>query len=103
MSIHKIGSDLIRPSGPKGPRGGPVSSDQAETEEVRRVDRADRVDISNEGREMAARLASEAEGVSESREKKIEHRIGTRFYNEPSVAAVVADRLLSSGDLGIHP
>lgn len=105
MAIHNIDSDLVRTSGPRGPSGGPASSKHSDTEEVRRVDRTDRVDISDEGRELAARLANEVDGLSESRAKKMEHRIGMRFYNEPSVAATVAERLLSSGDLdtGLEP
>ena len=45
---------------------------------------------------------SEGEGLPESRRAVIEKRIGMRFYNEPSVAARVAERMLQSGDLGLE-
>jgi hypothetical protein len=99
MSIHKIGSDLIRPSGPNGTRRGSGSSKQADTEELRRIERADRVDISAEGRELAAQLVEERNGLTKSRTAVIENRLEQGFYDDPPVAEKVAARLLASGDL----
>jgi anti-sigma28 factor (negative regulator of flagellin synthesis) len=99
MSIHKIGSDLIRPAGGREPVRGSASSEHADSEELRRVDRADRVEISAEGRELAAQLLREGEALTESRAEMIRSRIENGFYNDPSVAQNVAERLLATGDL----
>ena len=45
MSIHKIGSDLVRPPGPEGPSRASASSNGDGVEEGRNVPRADRVEI----------------------------------------------------------
>lgn len=100
MSIHKIGSDLVRPAGPKGPDHAAASgSKHADGEEPRRVDRADRVDISAEGRELAARLT---EGEELSRTDRARARMERGYYDDPSVAQAVAERLIDSGDLDIR-
>ena len=102
MTIHKIGSDLVRPSGPKGPQRGSTSSTNGDSEEVRRVERADRVEISPEGRELAAQLLSESSEPAGGRQDVIAVRLGHGYYNDPAVAKDVAGRLLASGDLDVH-
>ena len=103
MSIHKIGSDLIRPAGPNGSRRASTSSKQADPEELRRIERADRVEISAEGQELAAQLVDEGDGLMRSRSAVIRSRLEEGFYNDPMVAKRVAARLVASGDLDIHP
>lgn len=101
MSIHKIGSDLIRPSGAGGAKRG-SGSPEGEGAELARVARADRVDISAEGLELAAQLERESEGLSEGRRKAITARLANGFYNDPPTAKQVAERLQLSGDLVVE-
>jgi len=93
MSIHKIGSDLIRPQGPKGARGA-GSGTPEEIEEAARVRRPDRIDISAEGRELSAHRVGEGE-VSESDLQQYRARISEAFYDKPSIAEKLAQQLLT--------
>ena len=101
MSIHKIGSDLIRPAGSRGPHGTSESSKRADTEEVQRVERADRVEISAEGRELATRLLAQDSTLSKSERASVSARIEDAFYDDHEVAEAVAERLFASGDLDL--
>jgi len=98
MTIHKIGSDLVRPFGLKG-RGIPVGPLPSESDESERNERADRVDISPEGRELAARLLDEGREAAETRLRDIRARIDSGVYDDPSMAEEVARRLVDSGEL----
>ena len=95
MSIHKIGSDLVRPTGPKGPTRASASSHDDGVEEGRIVPRTDRVEISSEGRVLAA---LQVEG-GRATEAEIQDRIGSGFYDRPEVAEEVARRISEAGDL----
>ncbi len=100
MSIHKIGSDLVRPPRSNDlQRGSASSKKKAGSEELVRVARADRIEISAEGRELAAEAAENGSSVAESRNEAISSRVESGFYNDPAVVEKVADRLLASGDL----
>lgn len=99
MSIHRIGSDLIRSQEAKpAPRGKGASAADGSSSESR-TDRADRVEISDAGRELAARTLDANGGMTESRRALIEDRISQGFYNDSAVAEKIAHRLLDSGDL----
>ena len=95
MSIHKIGSDLVRPTGPKSPTRISASSDDGGAEEGSRPARADRVEISSEGRALAALQVDSARPT----QAEIQIRIGSGFYHQPEVAEEVARRIAESGDL----
>ena len=98
MSIHKIGSDLIRPFGPK--RTSAAESTGADSsEDAQRAPKADRVELSREGLELAAQIASEADGLSPAREAQIRERLESGFYNDPEIVDQVAQNLFASGDL----
>ncbi|MFQ5537733.1 MAG: flagellar biosynthesis anti-sigma factor FlgM [Gemmatimonadota bacterium] len=103
MSIHKIGSDLIRPSGP----GGAEKEDRARRrakaspgEEPQA--RGDRVELSPEGLARAAQLDAKEE-MDTDRLAEIRSRIQSGFYDSEHVAEAVAGRLLHSGDLSPEP
>lgn len=95
MSIHKIGSDLVRPTGPKGPERVSASSDDDGGEEGARVPRADSVEISLEGRALAALQVDSGRPT----QAEIQIRIDSGFYGQPEVAEEVARRIAESGDL----
>lgn len=97
MSIHKIGSNLIRPLRTENPKH---SSTAADSDELKRVERADRVEISDRGRKLAA---SSLDSAAEAREplETVRGRIDSGFYNDPAVVEKVAGRLIASGDLDI--
>ena len=95
MSIHKIGSDLVRLPGPKGPSRASASSNGDGVEEGRQVSRADRVEISSEGRVLAALQVDSGRAT----EAEIQNRIGSGFYDQPEVAEEVARRIHEGGDL----
>jgi hypothetical protein len=99
MSIHQIGSELARTTGTTGSLRGPQSGKRSEKAQVVGSERADSIEISAEGRDLAARLAHESEGLSESRATLVRSRIASGFYNDPAVAGKVAERLLESGEL----
>ena len=96
MSIHKIGSDLVRPPGPKG--SGPASRKPGSEnpEQPTRRMRSDQVGFSAEGLALAE-LAKSAEHQASIEE--IRARVSSGYYNDPAVADQVAERLLDSGDL----
>jgi len=48
---------------------------------------------------MADKLRSVEKSLSSDRISEIEARIANGFYDDPSVARVVAGRILASGDL----
>ena len=93
MSIHKIGSDLVRPPGPKGPSR--ASSNGDGVQEGRQVPRGDRVEISPEGRVLAGLQVDGGRAT----EAEIQNRIGSGFYDQPEVAEEVARRIHEGGDL----
>lgn len=99
MSIHKIGSDLVRPLRTEGPTHSATAADK-DSDELKRVERADRVEISDRGRELAA---SSLESAAEARapQETVKSRIESGFYNDPAVVEKVASRLIMSGDLDI--
>lgn len=102
MSIHKIGSDLIRPHGARGVRDAaseersPGARENAANPN-QRSERSDRVQISAEGRELAARILDGA--ASETRLEDIRARIERGYYDDPVVVEETARRILESGDL----
>lgn len=93
MSIHKIGSDLVRPLPARRPgdleakpEGKPGHAPAARA-------RSDQVGFSAEGLAMA-------EFAQSDRLATIEARIANGFYDDPQVADEVARRIMASGDLG---
>lgn len=97
MSIQRIGSGPIRRLG---------REDRTEVEQrpdgdeaPRSQARPDRADLSPEGLAMADKLRSVEKSLSSDRISEIEARIANGFYDDPSVARVVAGRILASGDL----
>ena len=99
MSIHKIGSDLIRPFGPKGPKPAEQESDGEAKEGSKRSDRSDRAGFSAEGLAMAALVRNVEAELSSERLEQIESRVASGFYDQPEVAGEVARRLLEAGEL----
>ena len=95
MSIHKIGSDLIRSPGPKGPTRASASSHNNGVEEGRHLPRTDRVEISSEGRVLASLQIDSGRPT----EAEIRNRISSGFYDQPEVAEEVARRIYEGGDL----
>ncbi len=98
MSIHKIGSDLIRPFGPKGGRDAGAAKERDDGAGAARPERADRIEISAEGRSLAARMLG-AELAPAGDLDEVAARIRAGFYDDPAVLDEVARRLLESGDL----
>jgi len=99
MSIHRIGSDLIRPPKAKlGAEDSRASTKSARSDGAAGPDRGDRVEISDAGRALAAKIA-DAEKAAEARLEIIRDRLAEGLYHEPSVAENVAQRLVESGDL----
>jgi hypothetical protein len=99
MSIHKIGSDLVRPLPSKGVRG-TGSKEKSDGADAPKAERSDRIEISAEGRELAAQLVEGGQHAERTDYSEIIDRIQSGFYNDPSVAEEVANRLVASGDLG---
>jgi anti-sigma28 factor (negative regulator of flagellin synthesis) len=97
MTIHKIGSDMIRPS----PLRDAVSRERKAGHESteRAQQRADSVGFSEEGLALAEQARSLEHSLSPERLEQIESRIASGYYDDPSVAYEVARRLLASGDL----
>lgn len=105
MTVHKIGSDQIRPATglrPAGPgasregvgRDGGAAPGSGEA----RPARADEVEISTEGRALAARMLGS--DTSPARDLDlVRSRIERGHYDAPEVAEEVGRRLLASGDL----
>jgi hypothetical protein len=91
MSIHKIGSDLVRPL-PSKETGPAERKAEGEANGSARKARADHVGFSAEGLAMAELAHSD-------RLATVEARIANGFYDDPQVADEVARRLLQSGDL----
>lgn len=99
MSIHKIGSDLVRPlpqregglAGKKSSAEGPSPGGRPE--------RADRVGFSEEGLALAAQGHIGTEELSPQRLDALRERIAGGFYDAPAVAEEVARRILASGDM----
>jgi hypothetical protein len=98
MRPDPIRSPDARPArGAQGPEGeGPAPVRGAEA-----AGRADRVEISTEGRLLAARLETDPAGepLAPERAAEIRERIDSGIYDTPEVAAVVARRLLASGEV----
>ena len=95
MSIHKIGSDLIRPQGPKGPQGADRNTDSEASSPTGRPARTDQVGFSAEGMALAELTRSAEQGLSV---EQIRERVASGYYDDPAVAEQVAARLLDSGD-----
>jgi len=98
MSIHKIGSDLIRPFGTKGTTPAADSSAAEGADDAQRTPRADRVEISRQGRELAAQLDTR---LTPERTAEIRQRIDSGFYDSPDVAGQVARGVMDSGDIAV--
>ena len=96
MSIHKIGSDLVRPVRFMGARRASVGTSEG-VEETADIRRLDRIDISAEGRELSAKYIDEGEMETESVLEQVRDRINDGFYNEQLVASAVAQRLHTGG------
>jgi hypothetical protein len=99
MSIHKLGSDLIRPRGAAPTSADGPSPSRKKGADAAATHRADRVELSQEGLELAARLAEAAPGLGDTRRATIRERIDRGFYGEPFVAEAIASRILQAGDL----
>ncbi len=101
MSIHHIGSDLVRPFGRRGIESPEAAGEGSEHDARAPAERADRVELSSEGRALAARLAESQndEGLTAGRAAEIRARIDAGVYDDASVAREVARRILASGDL----
>ena len=101
MTIHRMGSDLVRPVPPaelSGAEGAP--EDELPNTSSSGGRRRDSVELSKRGLARAAELTEEAEiGTAAQRGAEIRIRIAAAFYDEPSVALEVARRLNDSGDL----
>lgn len=101
MSIHKIGSDLVRPlpereSGAHGRKSGrDVIASSARTE------RGDQVGFSAEGLALADKAGAAEGSLPSERFEAIRQRIAHGAYDDPAVAEEVARRLLASGDLAL--
>ena len=98
MSIHKIGSDLIRPFGPKRSEAAERKAD-GESQDSKRAERVDQVGFSAEGLALAGLVQNVETDVSAERISNIEARIANGFYEEPEIAEEVARRVLDSGEL----
>lgn len=94
MSIHKIGSDLIRPFPSKGTGPAERKTDGESNGSPARRSHTDQVGFSPEGLAMAELAQSD-------RLETIQARIANGFYDDPQVADEVAHRLMQSGDLDI--
>lgn len=95
MPINRIGSDPIRPSGTKpSPHGKRASEADGRSDQPR----SDRVEISEAGRDLAAKRLENSGEMTESRRAMIQERIARGFYNDGSIAESVAERLIESGE-----
>lgn len=99
MSIHKIGSDLVRPLAPRAVDGEERGAERPEDSGEARAARSDKVQISAEGRKLAAQASPSGASRSESGIDEIRARIERGYYDDPEVAEAVAQRLLESGDV----
>ncbi len=99
MSIHKIGSDLVRPLAPRAVGGEERSKARQGDSGDARSARSDEVQISAEGRELAAQASASEPSLSQARIDEIQERISLGHYDEPAVAETVARRMLEGGDL----
>ncbi len=101
MAIDRIGSNFVRPVVPAEV----TEADGATEDESRNTlnssgDRKDSVELSKQGLARAAELSEETgSGTAAQRAAEIRMRIATAFYDEPTVALEVAQRLSDSGDL----
>ena len=97
MTIHKIGSDMIRPTTVRDALTRERKAGDGCTERAPR--RGDSVGISPEGLAMAERARNTEQSLSPERLEQIGSRISSGYYDDPSVAHEVARRMLASGDL----
>lgn len=102
MSIHKIGSDLVRPLPQREGRlaGNKVSAEGPSPRG--RPERADRFGFSEEGLALATQGHLGTEEFSSLRLDAIRERIAGGFYDDPAVAEEVARRILASGEMDLH-
>ncbi len=101
MTIHRIGSGLVRPVTPVEVSGADgATEDESPSTLSSKGERKDSVQLSKQGLARAAELAEETgSGTAAQRGTEIRMRIATAFYDEPTVALEVARRLSDSGDL----
>ncbi len=99
MSIHKIGSDLVRPVRSTGPDSVDGKAQERAGDGSKRSGRVDRVGFSEEGLALAKLVRHVETELTPARLAEIEARIANGFYDQPDVAEEVARRLLLSGDL----
>jgi len=103
MVIERIGAGAVRPPTPADVRGVKgTADDESPSERSAEGERSDSVELSQQGLARAAEM-SEENSVSTERMTEIRDRIAAAAYDEPSVAAEVARRLIESGDLRIDP
>lgn len=99
MSVNSIGATPTGPLGRKGRSQVEKHSEGDASPSRSRTSRTDSVGFSPEGLALAEQARSAAEGLAPERFAAIEERIANGFYDEPSVAEAVANRILDSGDL----
>lgn len=99
MSIHRIGSDSIRPLNSLGARSAERRKDGDASARSGHRDRSDRVGLSAEGLALAAQARDADTDLSPERIADIKSKIADGFYEKPEVAGDVARRVLASGDL----
>ena len=92
MSIHKIGSDLVRPLPSKGTSPAERKAEGESSGKPVPRGRTDQVGFSAEGLALA-------ELAQNDRLATIEARVENGFYDDPQIADEVARRLIASGDL----
>lgn len=102
MSIHKIGSDLVRPLPQREGGLSPRKASAAGTPSQGRPERSDRVGFSEEGLALAARDHLGADELAAQRLETVRERIAGGFYENPAVAEEVARRILASGELDVR-
>ena len=97
MTIHRIGSGHVRPVPPAEVSG---AEDEAPNTLSSKGEQKDSVQLSKQGLARAAELSEETgSGTAAQRAAEVRMRIATAFYDEPTVALEVAQRLSDSGDL----
>ena len=100
MSIHKIGSDLVRPLPLKANGAAGRREDRDTSAPHGRPERTDQAGFSPEGLALAEQTGGRAQELSAERLGSLRQRIAQGFYEDPAVAEEIARRLLASGDLG---
>lgn len=99
MSIHKVGSGLLRSLAPRVVNGEERGAAPRDEPGDARSARSDEVQISAQGRELAAQASASGASLSQARIDEIRDRIERGHYDEPAVAETVARRMLERGDI----